>query len=253
MSIEDKILMDISNHSIYISIKYPGHISFTVLNLIEVIKIFPLYPFLKFCMRCLFEPLKPTLYNLDENVCFLHIDDKFLQLSCDWCSICNGIIETAKQTIINQPELVKQIDFTRLKYFDIYLDYILSGRTEKVTPEQTETWCRDTFGQATPDLLLFSRIYLKLEQIELRWCPFKRSKEFYYRNKDKRFMEPSEQTIYEVGKILNQYETITCNNCPRVVNAEWKYTKSNEDSMFQPLLDYMMREIREPTQGTCGS
>ena len=46
--------------------------------------------------------------------------------------------------------------------------------------------------------------------------------------------------IYEVGKILSIHETITCNNCPKVVNKNWKYTKSNKHSIFQPLLDYIM-------------
>jgi hypothetical protein len=244
----DSILWDISNRTTLLILDqaYDLWYSTTIAECIEIVKIIPCYPFMKYVMCYMFIPLKPSLYNLDENVCFLDVDNVWLQLSCDWCSICNGIMETSKQNIINRPELVKQIDFTRLKYKDIYLDFILSGRTEKVKAEQVEIWCRDTFGHVTPDLLLFSRIYLKIEQIEVRWCPYKRSKEFYYRNKDKRFLEPTKQTIYEVGKILNNYDTITCNNCPRTVNAEWKYTKSNEDSMFQPLLDYMMREIREP-------
>ena len=71
------------------------------------------------------------------------------------------------------------------------------------------------FGKKSIDLLLFSQIYLKLEMIELRWCPFKRSKEFYYRNKDKQYLEPTEKMRYEVGKILSKHETITCNNCPK--------------------------------------
>ena len=181
-------------------------------------------------------------------LCFMDIDNNTFRLTCDWCSIVNGIVETSKQNIINRPELVNQIDFVRLPLAEIFLDFILTGRTEKVTQEQAELWCNDTFGQVTSDHLLFSRIYIKLEHIELRWCPFKRSKEFYYRNKDKRYLEPTEQTIYEVGQILSKHETITCNNCPRVINAEWKYTKSNEKSTFQPLLDYMMCEI----QGTYG-
>lgn len=81
--------------------------------------------------------------------------------------------------------------------------------------------------------------------IELRWCPFKRSKEFYYRNKDNRYLEPTEKIIYEIGKILSEHDTITCNNCPRVINEKWKYTKSNKLSIFQPLLDYMVYEINK--------
>ena len=155
-------------------------------------------------------------------------------------------METAKQNIIENPKLVKQIDFYGLKTIDMYLNFILIDREEKLTNNVIEKWCEITFGQITIDLLLFSQIYLKIEMIELRWCPFKRSKEFYYRNKDKRYLEPTEKMIYKIGKILTKHETVTCNNCPKLVNENWKYTKSNKQSIFQPLLDYMIEEINKP-------
>jgi len=200
-------------------------------------------------MNYLFTPLKPVLHNLDKNVCFLDIAENketiSFVVSCDWCSICNGIVETAKSNIVKNPKLVKRIDFEKLKIIDIYLDFCLVDRVEKLTNEKIEEWCENTFGKMSIDLLLFSQIYLKLEMIELRWCPFKRSKELYYRNTDKRYLEPTEKIIYEVGKILSKHETITCNNCPKVVNENWKYTKSNKHSIFQPLLDYMIDEIKK--------
>jgi hypothetical protein len=220
-------------------------------TLIELLKIYPHQSSLKMIMKCLFVPLKPALHNLDKNVVFLDIDEnpntKSFIISCDWCSICNGIIETAKQNIINNPTLVTQIDFEELKITDKLLDDVLVDRTEKLTNAKIEKWCENIFGKTTIELLVLSSLYLKLEMIELRWCPFKRSKEFYYRNKDERYLEPTEKMIYEVGKILSKHETITCNNCPKVVNTNWKYTKSNTQSIFQPLLDYMMEEIRMGT------
>jgi len=220
-----------------------------VKNKTEGWKIAPYYPLLKLLMSCFFDPLKPALHNLDKNVCFLDIEadqntEMFL-LSCDWCSICNGIIETAKQNIIQNQKITEQIDFEKLKIMDKYLDFVLVERTEKITNEKIEEWCKNTFKSITIDLLLISKIYLKLEMIELRWCPFKRSKEFYYRNKDERYLEPTETIIYEVGKILSKNEMITCNNCPKVVNNNWKYTASNKRSIFQPLLDYMIEEINK--------
>jgi hypothetical protein len=216
-------------------------------DLEEVSKIIPHYQSLKQTMHGLFFPLKPALENLDKNICFLDIDannnnETFL-LSCDWCSICNGIIETAKQNIIQHPIIVKQIDFETMKMYERSLDSALHERTNKITNEETEQWCQTTFGNKSIDLLLFSRIYLKLEMIELRWCPFKRSTEFYYRNQDKRFLEPTTDIVWEVGNILSNHETITCNICPVIVNEHWKYTKSNKQSIFQPLLDYMISEI----------
>ena len=241
---EELLLFNISNNSVKTYLMYGsglGKVS------IESVKIMPHYQFLKIIMNYLFIPLKPVLHNLDKNVCFMDIDDKYsnIRISCDWCSICNGIVETAKQNIITNPKITKSIDVDKLKYFDKYLDFILVDRTEKITNEKIEEWCENTFGKISIDLLLFSQIYLKIEMIELRWCPFKRSKEFYYRNKDKRYLEPTEKMIYEIGKILSKHETITCNNCPKVVNEKWKYTKSNKHSIFQPLLDYMIDEIKK--------
>ena len=74
----------------------------------------------KIIMNYLFVPLKPVLHNLDKNVCFMEIDDKYsnIRISCDWCSICNGIVETAKSNIVKNPKLVKRIDFENLKIYD---------------------------------------------------------------------------------------------------------------------------------------
>ena len=196
----------------------------------------------------MFRPLLPALQNLNENVCFLNIDEDDAHFnglvgSCDWCSMFNGVLETAKQNIIKDPTITKRIDFEMLKHADTVTDALVFMRTEKLTNERIEEWCETTFGTKTIDLLLFSRIYLKGEMLELRWCPFKRSKEFYYRNWDKRYLEPMERMVREVGKILATHETVTCNNCPKIVNEKWEYSKSNEDSMFQPLLDYMLGEI----------
>jgi hypothetical protein len=200
-------------------------------------------------MKYLFTPLKPVLLNLDKNVCFLDIkvnkDNEVFIIGCDWCSICNGIIETAKQNIINNPLLINRIDFKKLQIFNTQLSRVLSNRNVIPSNVQIKEWCYNTFKQINNNLLLLSLIYLKLELIELRWCPFKRSKETYYRNKDNRYLILNDETVFEVGKILTEHEIITCNNCPNIVNANWKYTKSNTMSIFQPLLDYMMKEINK--------
>lgn len=218
----------------------------------EGVKIMPHYPFLKVVVRYLFEPLKPALAHLDRNVAFLAIGDRFeaIRISCDWCSICNGMVETAKQNLIDDPDLVARIDLDRLRKFDRYLDFVLVDRTDKVTNRQVERWCEATFGTPTVALLLFSQVYLKIESIELRWCPFKRSRASYYRNQDGRYVEPSERMIYEMGKALSLHETMTCVHCPRVVNDHWPYPKSDRPSIFQPLLDHMMAGIRAATTTT---
>ena len=243
---EDIQLLKIHYHVMKYSICNIRGIYRDIINKVESMKICPHYPFMKFFMTYAFTPLKSALRLLEENICFLDIDvnpTTCFILSCDWCSMCNGILETAKKNIIRNPGLLDYIDFKKLAVFNKYMDFCLADRKKKLTNQQIEGWCETTFGKITIDLLLFSQIYLKVEQIELRWCPYKRSKESYYRNKDKRYLDPTERTIHEVGRILYNHETITCSNCPKVVNKKWKYTKSNKQSTFQPLLDYMITQI----------
>ena len=121
---EELILFNISNNAVKTYLMNGsglGKVS------IEAVKIMPHYPFLKIIMNYLFVPLKYTLYNLDKNVCFMEIDDKYsnIRISCDWCSICNGIVETAKSNIVTNPKITKTIDFENLKNIDSYLDFIL--------------------------------------------------------------------------------------------------------------------------------
>lgn len=98
-------------------------------------------------MIYIFVPLKRALNNLETNVCFLEIDDKYedLKISCDWCSICNGIVETAKQNIIKNPRIIKLIDFRKLQVLDKLFDFVLIDRTEKLINKKTEEWCYNTF------------------------------------------------------------------------------------------------------------
>lgn len=238
---EDLLLLKIQNKAIKIYIK-DCHPALTKND--EHWRVLPNIVNLKIFMRT-FHILKPALSKIDDNICFLDIHEKYenIKIGCDWCSICNGMFETLKQNLIENPDLIKKINMKKIHFFNKYLDFVLNNRETKITDNEIEEWCKKTFHKKTNDLLLLSSIYLKLECIELRWCPFKRSKEFYYRNKDKRYLVPTEKVIYKIGKILSKHETITCNNCPKIINENWKYSKSNKKSMFQPLLDYMMNEI----------
>lgn len=239
----DLILLKISNECIISSFKCDRNFAYKSSLNSEVMKIYPHFFNLKKIMYY-FELFKYVLNGLENNVCFLNIDiDKSIIINCDWCSLCNGIIETVKQNLISNPELINKIDFKKLKSLDKYLDDVLINRKYKLTNLEIENYCNKTFNKINDKLLLISKIYLKLEQIELRWCPFKRSKESYYRNKDNRFLNPTEKTIYEIGKILAKHDTITCNNCPKIINDNWKFSKCNNKSIFQPLLDYMINEI----------
>jgi hypothetical protein len=242
---EDLILLNIQNKAIKVY-KENVHPVVQSKTSYEHLRVLPHYINLKIFMR-VFHILKPAITNMIDNICFLDIHEKYenIKIACDWCSICNGVFETVKQNINDNPGLIKEIDIQKIKFFDKYLDFVLNYRTKKISDSEIEEWCNNTFRKKTNDLLLLSRIYLKLELIELRWCPFKRSKEFYYRNKDHRYILPTEKVFHKMGKILSEHETITCSNCPKIINDNWKYTKSNKKSIFQPLLDYMTEEINK--------
>jgi hypothetical protein len=232
-------------------------------NCIEGIFIVPLYYTTSLFYTCLFTSLKPALHGLENQISFINIDNESLKISCDWCSICNGVVETAKINIVNyliaskknnltknSNDLIKKIDFKKLKLVDSYFRFVLSGRKIITTDRQIVNWCLSTFNQTSPELLLFASLYLNLEMLELRWCPFKRAKDFYYRNSDPRYLPLDDQVIYAVGKILAQHETITCNNCPKIINKYYtpqnftlkKSTLKNK-SIFDDLLKYMLMEL----------
>jgi hypothetical protein len=231
----DKHIWNIHNATVY-EIKPKTNL----LDIYESIFVAPLYPQLKLFVNVVLEMI-PLLDGLEQNVCFMTItDDTTFKIACDWCSLVNGCVETIKQNLIKHPD--KRHLITNMQACDTYLDLILLRRTTKLTDTDAEHWCQTTFGYSDNDLLLFSRIYLKLEMIELRWCPFRRSRKLYYRNKDKRYLPVSKQTIFEVGRILETHETITCNNCPKIVNDNWQYAKCDTQSIFQPLLDSIISE-----------
>jgi hypothetical protein len=194
-----------------------------------------------------FTPLKPALKNLENNISFLNLIPNRttmpMMIGCDWCSICNGVMETVKHNVLNDPSLINLIDFKSLSVAFDYFEDALSSRSEKLSDKVIEEWCEKTFGSKTIKLLLLSKLYLQLELIELSWCPFKRSKETYYRNQDKRFLNPSEELYYEIGRILSSTdEIITCNNCPKVINETINHS-SQPNSLFQPFLDYIIDDI----------
>jgi hypothetical protein len=261
MSLEN-ILWNINNKCVYVIVINGNDIyqKNVIYNYkIEGFKILPSYFCMKFLINNLFEPLKYALHGLDTNISFLNVDClcDSLKIYCDWCSICNGIVETAKQNIIINPSLIDKINFDKFKILIQYLDFVLKDRKHKITSQQIVDNCLKKYHKTTNELLILSEIDLKIEQIELRWCPFKRCKD-YYRNYDKRYIEPTEDNIFIVGKILSTNETITCNNCPIIINNNWSKNKSNNEnvnnhsqcgsSTFQPLLDYMIDIVNNPTK-----
>lgn len=214
----------------------------------ELMKIYPSKLFIKVFLNLAVKPLRTCLHGLSDNVSFLTIEvADLLRVSCDWCSLCNGIFETAKQNLIHDPSQWNTIDEKDLYVLNNFLDFILDERKIKIMDEDVNEFHNQNFSETPLNMKqrYFSMCYLKFESIELRWCPFKRSKEFYYRNKDHRFINPTKENIKTVGLILMQNETITCNNCPDLLNKNQNafipdyQNTSIEANIFAPLLEYI--------------
>ena len=206
----------------------------------EALKIVPLYWTMRLFYTHAFTALQPALFGLDKNICFINTDHEALKLSCDWCSIINGTAETAKINLQSNPQLWSMIDSEKLKIIDRYLDFALSARQTKITRQQAADFAHITFNAANEPQIIFALIFLKLEQIELRWCPYMRART-YYRSMDSRYLPHDKKTIYEVGRILSQHETITCNNCPRVVNQALGNPTSQ--SVMAEFLQYLLARV----------
>jgi hypothetical protein len=228
----NRVLRDIAFETVRISFTPP-----VLEDRMEALKIVPLYWTMRLFYTHGFTALRPALSGLDKNICFINTDHESLKLSCDWCSIVNGTVETAKINLQDSPQLWPTIDSEKLKIIDRYLDFALSARKTKITRPEAAAFARAAFKMADEPQIIFSLIFLKLEQIELRWCPYKRACT-YYRAKDPRYLPHDKKTIYEVGRILSEHETITCNNCPRVVNQalDWPAGRSIMDEFLQYML-----------------
>ena len=221
----------------------------------EGIKIFPNYKMIKLFINYIIIPFQHLLIGYKNNVSFLCIgneDDKILlTISCDWCSICNGALETIKNNLKQNPDLINCVtNWKKVIKINEYLNWVLKDRVNNVDIEDILQFSQSNFGISDDvRFLLISSMYLKFEEIELKWCPFKRSKEYYYRNYDSRYLVPSMYNIYKVGEILAKEEKITCNNCPNVVNNSWPKYRDQKQSVFQPLLEYscnLLQKINDP-------
>ena len=133
-----------------------------------------------------------------------------------------------------------------------YFDVVLMHRLSRPTNVDVHMWCISAFGSSNEKLMLLSKLYLQLETVELRWCPFKRSVSTYYRNADPRFLPPTKCIRYEVGRILSSHESITCNNCPSFVNSRWRSGRSDTSSVFQPLLRHIVSMYNSEDDGLVG-
>ncbi len=189
------------------------------------------------------------LNNLRKNVCFLHNPGKKLSpqfvMHCDWCSLLNGICHTIKTNAGAGADAARVIgvasrDFERA---EAYMRFAMASRNnedENAFLRDADTYCEENFRCTHESLRVFSRFALRLERVELVWCPFKWCAEDYYRNTDERYANnPSpqaEEALYRrLGAMLG--DTVECRDCAAAFNAAFPMEGSNTRSIYQGLLD----------------
>jgi hypothetical protein len=211
----------------------------------EGIYITPANPYILALYEDFYLGVKPMLVSpLSDYVTFTRLGtSKSNQISCDWCSMVNGLIklclESAKVSnlIANCPVPDEMLNYCRRA---------TKNRKKQITEIDVETFMNGYFTRKFTCCELrrvksWSNIYLILEQIELRWCPFKAMVE-YYRNTNSSYLPINEHSIYLAGKILSKYETIECVFCNKVLNEEMdpKYMSDGLDSPMLPFYKYIL-------------
>ena len=93
-------------------------------------------------------------------------------INCDYCSLVNGVIHTAVENVKRDMSLVQLINVDRVSFAVRYFDVVLMHRLSRPTNVDVHMWCISAFGSSNEKLMLLSKLYLQLETVELRWCPF---------------------------------------------------------------------------------
>ena len=158
-------------------------------------------------------------------------------MHCDWCSLLNGICHTIKTNAGRGTDAARVIgvasrDFERA---EAYMRFAMASRhneDDDAFLRDADAYCDEAFGSLDESLRVFSRFALRLERVELVWCPFKRCAEDYYRNTDERYAKaPSpqaEEALYRrLGAMLGDDGT----GIARLV--EWG--ESNEQAVVASL------------------
>ena len=194
------------------------------------------------------------LQNLHKNVCFLHNPDKKLSpqfvMHCDWCSLLNGICHTIKTNAGTGADAARVIGVASNEFAraEAYMRFAMASRTDEDDDaflRDAYAYCEEAFGSTHESLRVFSRFALRLERVELVWCPFKRCAEDYYRNADERYANnPSpqaEEALYRrLGAMLG--DTVECRDCAAAFNAAFPMEGSNARSIYQGLLDALCND-----------
>jgi hypothetical protein len=166
----------------------------------------------------------------DIDVTFSRLNTGFMnKLDCDWCSIVNGSSHVLSK--YKTPD-----NNFWLKIAIIYMKLSQLFRKKQIDVHNYD----------------MNELKKILEQTELRWCPFKSMKKTYYRNKNSKFINETEETIRLAGKYLSKFDTIECMNCSKELNKYFDEnmkqktkTKKEMPDLMNDYLNYINNILKE--------
>lgn len=195
----------------------------------------PINPFILWLYAKSYRQVKKDLIApLDTYITFSRLNfSPADRANCDWCSMVNGLIKLVVESAkFNENIAIPDI----MRY---YCKFALVFRKKSL---DVKSFCQETFGKITPNLMKLSELYLLLEQIELRWCPFKAMAN-YYRNTNPSYIPLNYETIYAAGKILSKQQTIECEFCNKILNEEMDPKYISNDPKTSPMYSYYIRVL----------
>ncbi|MCP3660283.1 MAG: hypothetical protein GY830_08250 [Bacteroidetes bacterium] len=216
-----------------------------------------------------------AIIELCKNSKFLHIKEKdidhYISLTrfqkgrdkvfCDWCSICNGLIELILFKLLQFCDN-KNFNFDKFNNFEIpnhlwnstkYLKCIPFGvvkRNEKsieVDKNQYKIYknllSEIKITKEQMDICLKKIIHLLewkncIMILEKRWCPFKYILNLDFNRKYYFYDSNNMEELKKAQNILIKKGQIDCNECVKVLNKE-KEIVNKEKSIFEEYLKYI--------------
>lgn len=181
----------------------------------------PIIIFLALQYRQSFPKLKISYKN--DYIHFTRILDSQLdKINCDWCSIINGLVKYIEDE--------KSNTYFWIYISNLYLMFALILRSNKKYINYIDIFFSDP--------ITFTK--LMLEEIELRWCPFKSMTKMYYRNNDERYISPTKENILLAGKYLSQHETIECFKCSKYLNDNIPHSTKKLEDLLDEYYRYLL-------------
>ena len=177
-----------------------------------------------------------------------------MKLSCDYCSILNGLCEFVREKLIEDI----QSDNFDIRNYETHMHslpfinrWVLTGmlpgnlnvygKLKKANLDKYLELSRKRCMNAkdTMNYMNFIRefmyTYELFQLIEQRWCPFKHLTQMKYDRKYY-YYGTKKKDLKKAKKILIKHGKITCDNCVSILNDSKSICKNNEKSVFDDYL-----------------